>query len=73
MRHLDTPAPPTAPALGLGISGLEQVYDSLALAIDQAGPDKSDIFLVKLALLNAQALADAAVFQAHVATALKDL
>jgi hypothetical protein len=52
---------------------LEEVYDSLALAIDQAGPDKSDIFLVKLALLNAQALADAAVFQAHVATALKDL
>jgi hypothetical protein len=73
MTHLDTPAPPTAPPIGLGISGLEQVYDSLALAIDQAGPDKSDIFLVKLALLNAQALADAAVFQAHVATALKDL
>jgi len=81
MTHLDTPAPPTAPPtatptatpIGLGLSGLEQVYDSLALAIDQAGPDKSDIFLVKLALLNAQALADAAVFQAHVATALKDL
>jgi hypothetical protein len=65
--------PFTEPANRLGISGLEQVYDSLALALDQAGPDKSEIFLVKLALLNAQALADAAVFQAHVATALKDL
>jgi hypothetical protein len=52
---------------------LEQVYDCLALALDQAGPQKSELFLVKLALLNAQALADAGVFQAHVATALKDL
>jgi hypothetical protein len=69
MTHLDSPAPPP----GLDLSGLEQVYDCLALALDQAGPQKSELFLVKLALLNAQALADAGVFQAHVATALKDL
>jgi hypothetical protein len=57
----------------LDIAGLEKVYDNLAEAIDQAGPDKSELFLVKLALLNAQALGDPAVFNAHIASALKDL
>jgi hypothetical protein len=57
----------------LSIPGLEQVYDTLATAIDAAGAEKSELFLVKLALLNAQALADPAVFQAHIDAALKDL
>jgi hypothetical protein len=57
----------------LSIPGLEQVYDALATAIDAAGPEKTELFLVKLALLNAQALADPAVFQAHIDAALKDL
>lgn len=57
----------------LPIAGLEQVYDCLATALDQAGPEKSELFLVKLALLNANALADAARFEAHVAEALKNL
>ena len=57
----------------LDIAGLENVYDALAQAIDQAGSDKSELFLVKLALLNAQALGDPAVFNAHIASALKDL
>ena len=57
----------------LPIQGLETVYDALATAIDQAGADKADLFLVKLALLNANALADAALFQQHVQTALQDL
>ena len=57
----------------LDIAGLEKVYDNLAEAIDQAGPDKSELFLVKVALLNAQALGDPAVFNAHIASALKDL
>lgn len=57
----------------LSVPGLEQVYDALATAIDTAGPEKSELFLVKLALLNAQALGDAALFQAHVDAALKDL
>ncbi len=57
----------------LPIDGLETVYDALATAIDQAGPDKAPLFLVKLALLNANALGDAALVQQQIATALLDL
>ena len=57
----------------LTIGGLETVYDALATAIDQAGPDKAELFLVKLALLQAQALGDATRFQHQVDTALQDL
>jgi hypothetical protein len=63
----------TTPTPTLGIPGLETVYDSLATAIDQAGPDKAELFLVKLALLNAQALGDAQRFQQLVQVALQDL
>ncbi|HRK39105.1 MAG TPA: DUF2783 domain-containing protein [Burkholderiaceae bacterium] len=57
----------------LTVPALEQVYDALATAIDQAGSDKATLFLVKLALLNANALADPAVFAAHIDAALRDL
>lgn len=57
----------------LPIEGLETVYDTLAKAIDQAGAGKADLFLVKLALLNAHALADSALFEQHVQAALQDL
>lgn len=57
----------------LDIGGLETVYDTLATAIDRAGPERAELFLVKLALLNANALADAGRFAAHVEAALKDL
>ncbi|CAM3779347.1 DUF2783 domain-containing protein [Castellaniella denitrificans] len=57
----------------LDIAGLENVYDALATAIDQAGPDKAELFLVKLALLNADALGDAERFQRQIQAALKDL
>jgi hypothetical protein len=57
----------------LSIPGLEAVYDALAAAIDQAGPDKSELFLVKLALLNANALGSADRFQQQLQTALQDL
>ena len=57
----------------LDIAGLEQVYDALANAIDQAGSDKSELFLVKLALLNAKALGDPQKFEAQIAAALQDL
>ncbi len=57
----------------LDIAGLENVYDALAQAIDQAGSDKSELFLVKLALLNAQALGDPAVFKVNIEAALRDL
>ncbi|MBL8390076.1 MAG: DUF2783 domain-containing protein [Hydrogenophaga sp.] len=62
-----------APASALTIPGLEQVYDQLATAIDAVGPAKTELFLVKLALMNANALADPALFQAHIDAALKDL
>jgi len=57
----------------LSIPDLETVYDTLATAIDQAGQEKASLFLVKLALLNANALASAEVFQTHVRAALQDL
>ncbi len=57
----------------LSIDGLESVYDALATAIDQAGADKATLFLVKLALLNANALADAHLSQAQTTAALQDL
>jgi hypothetical protein len=50
----------------LDIAGLEQVYDRLATAIDEAGPEKSELFLVKLALLNAKALGQPDLFEAQV-------
>ncbi len=58
---------------GLPVGDLEAVYDSLARAIDTAGPEKSELMLVKLALLNAQALGSAAEFEHHLAAALRDL
>jgi len=57
----------------LSIDGLETVYDALANALDQAGTDKAQLFLVKLALLNANALADETLFQQHINAALLDL
>jgi hypothetical protein len=57
----------------LTIGGLETVYDALATAIDQAGADKAQLFLVKLALLNAKALADENLFQEQIKVALQDL
>ena len=61
------------PAHTLDITGLEQVYDRLATAIDQAGPEKSELFLVKLALLNAKALGQPEIFENQIVLALKDL
>lgn len=61
----------TMPALN--IAGLEQVYDALANAIDAAGPEKAELFLVKLALLQANAEGDPQRLQTHIDAALKDL
>lgn len=57
----------------LTIPGLETVYDLLATAIDDVGQEKTELFLVKLALLNANALADPEQFRAHLASAAADL
>ena len=61
----------TTPTLTL--SALETVYDALAGAIDAAGIDKAELMLVKLALLNADALGNAELFQRHLQAALQDL
>lgn len=63
----------TPSATPLSIGGLETVYDALASALDQAGQDKAELFLVKLALLQANALGDEAQFQQQVSAALQDL
>ena len=63
----------TTPHTQLTIAGLESVYDSLATAIDQAGEAKAQLLLVKLALLQANAIGDAAQFEQHVRAALQDL
>lgn len=53
---------------------LEQVYDQLARAIDQAAEQgKAELFLTKLALLNAHAIGDAGRFGEQLRIALKDL
>ena len=57
----------------LDIGGLEAVYDRLAQAIDTAGEAQASLFLVKLALLNAQALGDAELVARHIDAALQDL
>jgi len=58
---------------GLSIGGLETAYDQLATAIDAVGEDKSELFLVKLALLAAQQLGDEAVFGDLIQRARQDL
>jgi hypothetical protein len=63
----------TASAPALDIAGLESVYETLASALDAVGPDKSELFLVKLALLCARQMGDAQVLAALVASAQKDL
>lgn len=62
----------TGPA-GLNIGDLESVYDQLATAIDQVGPEKSELFLVKLALLAAQQLGDERQFVDLIVRAARDL
>ena len=69
----DPTQPMTAPPNALTIDSLETVYDALASAIDQAGADKAQLFLVKLALLQANALGDAALVETQIDAALKDL
>lgn len=64
---------PHASTGALTIAGLETVYDRLATAIDQAGAEKRELFLVKLALLNANALGDPTLFEQHLNIALQDL
>ncbi|MES2633014.1 MAG: DUF2783 domain-containing protein [Pseudomonadota bacterium] len=68
---MDTSTHPASRSLS--IAGVETVYDLLATAIDNVGPEKSELFLVKLALLNANALGDEKLFAQHIACASADL
>ena len=64
-----TPTPPKS----LALPDLEQVYDLLAEAIDSAPADKTELLLVKLALLLAQDLGDRERFASLIEVALRDL
>jgi hypothetical protein len=66
-----TPFPAIRPVLD--IAGLESVYDSLATALDQVGPQQSELFLVKLALLAAHRLGSESLFDELVDAARRDL
>ena len=61
----------------LTLKQLENVYDGLAQAIDQAknhaGGDRAELFLTKLCLLLGNELADDAGFARLSDTALRDL
>lgn len=68
-----TSTTPTPSTTELTIGGLETVYDALATAIDAVGEERATLFLVKLALLNAQSLGEPAVFLNNLSTAQKNL
>jgi hypothetical protein len=51
----------------------ETAYETLATAIDQAGPEHEALFLTRLALVLGHELGDDAVFQKAVASALDGL
>jgi hypothetical protein len=57
----------------LPLNELENVYDTLAQAIDQAGKDDEIIFLTKLALLLANDVGDEIRVSRAVKEALKNL
>lgn len=57
----------------LPIGALEQVYDKLAIAIDQVPAAKSELFLVKLVMLLANEVADAARFEELASQALQNI
>lgn len=57
----------------LAIDDLEAYWDSLATAVDAAGPERDKLFLAKLAVLLGDEIGDLARLAALVATALQDL
>ncbi|MEB2647854.1 MULTISPECIES: DUF2783 domain-containing protein [Pseudomonas] len=57
----------------LTVQDLELIYDVLADTLDQVTPAKAELFLVKLALLSAQAIGNAHTFTELTQSALQDL
>ena len=51
----------------------ETAYETLAKAIDMAGPDREALFLTRLALVLGHEVGDIAVFRQAIKTALEDL
>lgn len=70
--NLTPSVPPCSGGSRLPLPELEQAYDTLARAIDTAG-DKSELMLVKLALLLTNEVGEGAVLEAAVENALRDL
>jgi len=52
---------------------LEEAYDLIATAVDQAGPEKEALFLAKLALALANAVNDNDALRDLIAAASRDL
>lgn len=57
----------------LPVDTLETIYDILASAIDDVDREKTELFLVKLVLLNARTMGDAETLREHIRIAKKDL
>jgi len=55
------------------LADLEEAYDALAEAIDRTPPDRRELMLVKLVLLQARDAADPARLRALAEIALQDL
>ena len=51
----------------------EAAYESLAMAIDSAGPEREALFLTRLALVLGHQLGDIAVFKSAIRTALEGI
>jgi hypothetical protein len=52
---------------------IESAYETLAIAIDQAGAEREALFLTRLALVLGHELGDIAAFRRAIRTALEDL
>ena len=52
---------------------LESAYETLATAIDSAGPEREALFLTRLALVLSHELGDIAAFRGAIRTALEGL
>lgn len=72
LNCLDT-KPMTRNPQTTSLADTEAMYDLLAQAIDRAGPEKAELFLTKLALLQSHAIGHVPTVQQQVETALRDL
>ena len=69
-QHLPRQTEPMSP---MPFEDLESAYETLAMAIDSAGPEREALFLTRLALLLSHELGDIAAFRSAIRTALEGL